>query len=170
MRISRYFTDLMATYVAEIDDLKTDSGGGDVLNARLKDKRSQFAGLMPMMQTNPEMLAVIFHKAITVKDSKTILSYLSKEPHEFPEWGSIANCVQFQPWAAAYVDQLATTADGEEFLLTTVMLEYLLSRYEISEEQASHDNDDNMDDDEDAADLNEAGSEWMAEQGFDSQQ
>jgi hypothetical protein len=170
MRISRYFTDLMATYVAEIDDLKTDSGGGDVLNARLKDKRSQFAGLMPMMQSNPEMLAVIFHKAIAVKDAKTILSYLSKEPHEFPEWSTIASCVQFQPWAAAFVDQLATTADGEEFLLTTVMLEYLLSRYEISEEQASHDNDDDMDDDDDGADLNEAGSEWMAEQGFDSHQ
>jgi hypothetical protein len=167
MRISRYFTDLMATYVAEIDDLKTDSGGSDVLDARLKDKRSQFVGLMPMMQTNPEMLAVIFHKAIAVKDTKTILSYLSKEPHEFPEWSTISKSVQFQPWATAFVDKLEATADGEEFLLTTVMLEYLLSRYEISEEQASHDSDDDSDD-EDSADLSEAGNDWMAEQGFDS--
>jgi hypothetical protein len=170
MRISRYFTDLMATYVAEIDDLKTDSGGSDVLNARLKDKRSQFAGLMPMMQTNPEMLAVIFHKAIAVKDTKTILSYLSKEPNAFPEWSTISKSVQFQPWAAAFVEQLEATTDGKEFLLTTVMLEYLLSRYEISEDNASHDSDEDSDDDEDSADLNEAGSEWMSEQGFDSHQ
>ena len=60
MRISRYFTDLMATYVADINDLKTDSSGEDVLTDRLKDKRSQIPDLMPMIMTNPEMMAVIF--------------------------------------------------------------------------------------------------------------
>jgi len=168
MRISRYFTDLMATYIAEVDDLKTDSGGGDVLNARLKDKRSQFKDLLPMMTTNPEMVAVIFHKSISIKNAKTLLSYLDKEPPKFPSWASVSSSVAFQPWAADFVTTLESTEGGEEFLLTTVMLEYMLGRYEVSEEHADdHDAEDN---DEESTDLAEAGGEWMSEQGFDSHQ
>lgn len=170
MRISRYFTDLMATYVAEIDDLKTDSGGGDVLSARLKDKRSQFLDLLPMMGTNPEMLAVIFHKSVAVKKSKTIISYLSKEPSEFPSWDSVSQSVQFEPWAAGLIENLQTAAGGEEFLLTTVMLEYLYSRYEISENESSEDESEEMDSEDESADLSEAGGQWLSDQGFDSHQ
>ncbi len=167
MRISRYFTDLMATYVAEIDDLKTDSGGSDVLKERLKDRRSQIADLMPMMDSNPEMMAVAFHKSIVVKDAKAILSYLPKEPSGFPSWDSIAPCVQFEPWAAATIEMLKKAEGGEQFLLTTVMLEYMFSRYEVSEDHHQSDESDD-DDDRDSEDLSEAGGEWLADQGFDS--
>ena len=167
MRISRYFTDLMATYVAEVDDLKTDSGGGDVLKARLKDRRSQLVDLMPMMETNPEMMAVAFHKSISIKSAKTILSYLSKEPSEFPAWDSVAPSVQFESWAIAPVEALKKVKGGEQFLLTTVMLEYLFSRYEVSEEH--HQEDGEEDElDNDVEDLNEAGGQWLSDQGFDS--
>ncbi|OIQ91141.1 hypothetical protein GALL_269380 [mine drainage metagenome] len=162
MRISRYFTDLMATYVADIDDLKTDSGGDDVLADRLKEKRSQIPDLMPMINTNPEMMAVIFHRSIKVKKAATILSYLDKEPSKFPSWASIADSVQFQPWASTLVDQLKTEAGGEQFLLTTVMLEHLYALYEVSEDAAEE-----MEMEE-SDDLAESGGEWMAEQGFDS--
>jgi hypothetical protein len=163
MRISRYFTELMATYVAEIDDLKTDSGGGDVLKARLKDRRSQIVDLMPMMETNPEMLAVAFHKSIDVKDAKTILNYLSKEPAQFPSWDSVSSSVQFESWAIAPVETLRKAHGGEQFLLTAVMLEYLFSRYEISEDHYEED-----DSDDESEDLNEAGGQWLSDQGFDS--
>jgi hypothetical protein len=165
MRISRYFTDLMATYVAEIDDLKTDSGGSDVLKERLKDRRSQIADLMPMMESNPEMMAVAFHKSIVVKDVKAILNYLPKEPSGFPSWDLIAPCVQFEPWATATIAMLKKAEGGEQFLLTTVMLEYMFSRYEVSED---HHQAEESDDDENSEDLNEAGGEWLADQGFDS--
>ena len=167
MRISRYFTELMATYVAEIDDLKTDSGGSDVLKARLKDRRSQIPDLMPMMESNPEMMAVAFHKSIVVKDAKTILSYLPKEPSAFPSWDSIAPCVQFEPWAASTVEMLKKAEGGEQFLLTTVMLEYMFSRYEVSEDHHQHE-DSEDDSDNDSEDLNEAGGQWLSDQGFDS--
>jgi len=171
MRISRYFTDLMATYIAEVDDLKTDSGGSDVLNARLKDKRSQLFDLMPMIKTNPEMVAVIFHKSISINNAKTLLSYLDKEPVQFPTWASVSSSVTFQPWAAEYVATLENSEGGEEFLLTAVMLEYLLGRYDVSEEHANdRDDEASDDDDEDSPDLSEAGGEWMTEQGFDSHQ
>jgi hypothetical protein len=139
----------MATYVAEIDDLKTDSGGSDVLKERLKDRRSQIADLMPMMDSNPEMMAVAFHKSIVVKDAKAILSYLPKEPSGFPSWDSIAPCVQFEPWAAATIEMLKKAEGGEQFLLTTVMLEYMFSRYEVSED---HHQAEESDDDENSED------------------
>lgn len=162
MRISRYFTDLMATYVADIEDLKTDSGGDDVLAERLQDKRSQIPDLMPMIATNPEMLAVAFHRSIKVKKAATVLSYLAKEPAEFPAWDSIAPSVEFKPWAISIVENLKGEAGGEQFLLTAVMLEHLYALYEVSEESVEE-----MEDEE-SDDLGESGGEWLTEQGFDS--
>ena len=163
MRISHYFTDLMATYVADVEDLKTDSNGDDVLNARLKEKRSQIPDLLPMIKTNPEMLAVIFHKSIVVENPETVLSFLDKEPAEFPSWNSISNSIQFAPWAANLVEKLETEIDGEQFLLTTVMLEHLYSLYEISEEEFEE-----VDSGDESGDLAESGGQWLSEHGFDS--
>ncbi len=163
MRISHYFTDLMATYIADVEDLKTDSNGDDVLNARLKEKRSQIPDLLPMIKTNPEMLAVIFHKSIVVENPETILSFLDKEPAEFPSWNSISNSIQFAPWATSLVEKLKTNADGEQFLLTTVMLEHLYSLYEISEEEFEE-----VDSGDESGDLAESGGQWLSDHGFDS--
>ena len=162
MRISRYFTDLMATYVADINDLKTDSGGEDVLTDRLKDKRSQIPDLMPMIMTNPEMMAVIFHRSIVIKQPKIIMAYIDKEPALFPAWDDISSSVEFQPWACGIVDQLKDEAGGEQFLLTTVMLEHLYALYEASEDAIEE-----MEGDE-SDDLAESGGEWLTEHGFDS--
>ena len=162
MRISRYFTDLMATYVADIDDLKTDSGGEDVLTDRLREKRSQIADLMPMIKTNPEMLAVIFHKSVIVKKPEVIMSYLDKEPAKFPSWDTISPSVQFQPWSTSLVEKLKTEVGGEHFLLTTVMLEHLYALYEVSEDAIEE-----MEAEE-SDDLAESGGEWLSEHGFDS--
>ena len=162
MRISRYFTDLMATYVADINDLKTDSGGEDVLTDRLKDKRSQIPDLMPMIMTNPEMMAVIFHRSIVIKQPKIIMAYIDKEPALFPAWDDISSGVEFQPWASGIIDSLKDEAGGEQFLLTTVMLEHLYALYEASEDAIEE-----MEEDE-SDDLAESGGEWLTEHGFDS--
>ena len=162
MRISRYFTDLMATYVADIDDLKTDSSGEDVLTDRLIEKRSQLADLMPMIKTNPEMLAIIFHRSVIVKNPKVIMSYLDKEPAKFPSWDSISPSVQFQPWSSSLIEKLKTEVGGEHFLLTTVMLEHLYALYQVSEDAIEE-----MEAEE-SDDLAESGGEWLSEHGFDS--
>lgn len=162
MKISRYFTDLMATYVADIEDLKTDSGGDDVLAERLKERRSMLPDLMPMMTTNPELVAVVFHKSIIVKNSAPIMRYLDKEPAKFPAWDTVSSSVQFQPWATKLVENLKSEVGGEQFLLTAVMLEYLYGMYEVSEDAIEE-----VEDDE-SEDLAEAGGEWLTEHGFDS--
>lgn len=162
MRISRYFTDLMATYVADIDDLKTDSGGDDVLTERLKEKRSQIPSLIPMIKTNPEMMAVIFHKSVVIKKPEIIMSYLDKEPAKFPSWEAISSCVQFQPWANDIVIKLKAETGGEQFLLTAVMLEHLYALYEMSEDAIEEL------EAEESDDLAESGGEWLSEHGFDS--
>ncbi|MDO9204421.1 hypothetical protein [Methylotenera sp.] len=162
MRISRYFTDLMATYVADIDDLKTDSGGDDVLTERLKEKRSQIPDLMPMIKTNPEMMAVIFHKSVVIKKPEIIMSYLDKEPAKFPSWDAISSSVQFQHWANDFVEKLKAETGGEQFLLTAVMLEHLYALYEVSEDAIEE-----MEAEE-SDDLAESGGEWLSEHGFDS--
>ena len=162
MRISRYFTDLMATYIADINDLKTDSSGEDVLTDRLKDKRSQIPDLIPMIITNPEMMAVIFHQSMVIKQPKIIMAYIDKEPAMFPAWDDISSGVQFQPWASGIIDKIKDEAGGEQFLLSTVMLEHLYALYEASEDAIEE-----MEDDE-SDDLAESGGGWLSEHGFDS--
>jgi hypothetical protein len=162
MRISRYFTDLMATYVADINDLKTDSGGEDVLIDRLKEKRAQISDLMPMITTNPEMMAVIFHKSILIKNPEIIMSYIDKEPANLPAWADISSSLQFQPWATSLIEKLENEVGGEHFLLTTVMLEHLYSLYEVSEDAIEEI------ESEESDDLAESGGEWLSEHGFDS--
>jgi hypothetical protein len=152
----------MATYVADIDDLKTDSGGEDVLTDRLIEKRSQLTDLMPMIKTNPEMLAIIFHRSVIVKNPEVIMSYLDKEPAKFPSWDTISPSVQFQPWSTSLVEKLKSEVGGEHFLLTTVMLEHLYALYEVSEDAIEE-----MEAEE-SDDLAESGGEWLSEHGFDS--
>jgi hypothetical protein len=152
----------MATYVADIDDLKTDSGGEDVLTDRLIEKRSQLTDLMPMIKTNPEMLAIIFHRSVIVKNPEVIMSYLDKEPAKFPSWDTISPSIQFQPWSTSLVEKLKSEVGGEHFLLTTVMLEHLYALYEVSEDAIEE-----MEAEE-SDDLAESGGEWLSEHGFDS--
>jgi hypothetical protein len=61
MRLSPFFEDLKSAYDAELDDLMTDSAGHDVLAKRLQAKRGQVSQLLPMIECNPEMVAVAFH-------------------------------------------------------------------------------------------------------------
>lgn len=169
MKISHYFSDLRAIYVAEIEDLTTDSGGGDVLKARLREKRAQISDLLPMMETNPEMLAVAFHKSVIVKSPRIVIRLLACEPEEFPAWEAVSECVLFEPWATSMVETMLDEAGGEQFLLTTVALEYL---YSLGDSSAHASDDEDEDEDHiegDSDDLAEAGDQWLSDQGFDSQ-
>ncbi len=115
-----------------------------------------------MIKTNPEMMAVIFHRSVVIKKPEIIMSYLDKEPAKFPSWDTISNSVQFEPWATNLVEKLKTEASGEHFLLTTVMLEHLYALYEVSEDAVEE-----MEAEE-SDDLAESGGEWLSEHGFDS--
>lgn len=97
MKLSRYFHELMLVYKAELDDLRTDSEGKDVLRHRLKEKREQLPFLLPMMEENPEMLFSAFHGAFLFMNPLTLENLTSKEVHQLPEWKSLASAVKLEP-------------------------------------------------------------------------
>lgn len=190
-KLSRYFANLTKSYNAELDDLRTDSEGNNVLKARLAKKRGQVPQLLMMLEFSPEMVAVAFHGAFFFKDSLALESLITKEVNKFPAWVSLRKAIVIEPWAQPLVDTVLTDPNGETFLITTVGLEYLnrghqsralqeVSAADYEEEQEEYDGD--MDDNE--ADLNsdervgdegeateydldKAGADWLTEQGFD---
>ena len=201
MNLSPYFEALHSAYSAEIDDLKTDSEGKNVLARRLTEKRSQFAELMPMIAFAPEMVAPAFHGGVRFDDPHAMTLLSSAEPEDFPEWDEIRQCVGFEPWADKLLPTVLAEPGAEHFLLTMVCLEFLhakdnergglrfANKATAASEEDQHDEDQHadqggLDDDEgldgsserrdeergdgdDAPDLDQAGADWMAEQGFD---
>jgi hypothetical protein len=190
MRISHYFEDLSAAYSAELEDLQSDSEGKNVLPQRLKEKRSQFAALMSMIDFAPEMVAPAFHGGIRFVNPHALTLLSSTEPDEFPEWDRLEDAVQFEPWAADLARVALREAGGERFMATVVCLEFLHERDvakstsrsasrvasaayaesdEEPEEQERNENDreSDGDDEDDERDLDEAGAGWMEDQGFD---
>lgn len=194
MKFSRYFQELMLAYKAELDDLRSDSEGKDVMRHRLKEKREQLRFLLPMMASNPEMLAPAFHDAFLFMNPLSFEALASKEANKLPSWKSLSGAVKLEPWAEKMAQMVLAEDAGDAFMVTAACLEYLsrshhtraaaVSANEDEPEEQDHDGDadlhENGDldgnygrhgrddgDDGDDIDLEEAGADWLAEQGFD---
>ena len=192
MKLSRYFQELLLVYKAEIDDLSSDSEGKDVLRARLKEKREQLPYLLPMMASNPEMLASAFHGAFLFMNPLSLEQLAGKEANKLPSWKSLVSAIKLEPWAEKMSQLILAEADGDAFLVTAACLEYLLRAQHSRSNHQSADAEDTEDenqetnlkeegdldgsygrhgrddgDDGDDMDLEEAGADWLAEQGFD---
>ena len=191
MKLSPYFQELNTVYKSELDDLRTDSEGKNVLNRRLQEKRDLLPFLLPMMEENPEMLATAFHGGFLFMNPLALESILSKGANQLPNWSSLAKAVKLEPWAEQLKKITDTEPEGNTFIVTAACLEYL-QRGQAASEKASapteedeenseeehlqengdldghygrHGRDDG--DDGDDVDLEEAGADWLAEQGFD---
>ncbi|EXI78555.1 MAG: hypothetical protein AW10_02907 [Candidatus Accumulibacter appositus] len=178
MRLSPFFEELQSAYDAELDDLLTDSAGHDVLAQRLRLKRSQLPELLPMIDFSPEMVAVAFHGGMdfSILSSGVMRDLLVQEdPEDLPSWDVLREeTVHLQPWAAELAKIVRTHPNGERFLVVTACLEYLHGRRSTSSEPGDRRQRDDFDDDRsdadvdgDDVDLEEAGADWLAEQGFD---
>ena len=184
MTLSRYFEDLNKAYCAELADLESDSEGKNVLPSRLQQKRAQFASLMPMIEFAPEMVAPAFHGGVRFIDPQALTMLSFAEPDDFPDWSAIRDAVEFEPWAAKLVTVVLAESGGERFLLTMIGLEFLHARdsdramlrhattagADADEANIAEENGDGTrgdDDDDDGHDLDEAGSDFLADQGFD---
>ena len=171
MTLSYFFEDLKKAYQVELEDLQDDSEGRNVLAARLKDKRSQFPLLMPMIDSAPEMVAVAFHGGVTFLNLQAMYMLSVTEPDEFPTWDELANAVHFEPWAQKLADAALKERGGERFLITTVCLEYLhgktATHYGDARDDDTQEPAESDSGDDDEKDLEEAGADWLAEQGFD---
>lgn len=164
---SLYFEELLERYSDELDDLRWDSAGVDILNKRLKEKRGAFADLVPMMLHAPEMVACALHGAFRFSDAAELDAASQSEPGEpeFPGWDVLQESLETASWAKPLIAICLEQDGGDEFLATTAVLEWLLSRNAPVRRDAPQAVED--DEDDDSQDLGEAGEGWLSEQGFD---
>jgi hypothetical protein len=169
MKKSSYFAELVPSYLAEIDDLLSDSEGKSVLQKRLDIKRRELPAILPMIAFSPEMVAVVFHNAFTMTSPTHWHRLVGSEPGQanFPSWKNLAGHLTVAPWALPLVELTLASEGGEEFLVTTAGLEYL-RLHESTEAPLPIETVNDGDDDDEGGDLRDDGAEWMAEQGFDA--
>ncbi len=194
MKITPFFVDLHAAYIAELDDLSLDSEQNNVLARRLADKRQQMAFLVQMMALSPEMVAVVFHRAFEFRLPAVMDDLLGLHAEEFPQWAFLADSVHVAPWAQPLAEAVLKEPQGEWFMTVALALEYMASRAAAagassgSDDDAEHDAEDGdserdderenerdgeQDDqgdgelDADSRAAHEAGAEWLVAQGFD---
>lgn len=173
MRLSPFFEDLKSAYDAELDDLMTDSAGHDVLAKRLRLKRKQVPDLLVMIESNPEMVAVAFHGGIRFSRPEVMRDLVAQDPEDLPGWEILLGSLHLEPWAADLASVVLKAPNGEQFLVVTSCLEYLHGRTSALPEAGERRPNDDFDSDGDDGDfdtdvdLEEAGADWLAEQGFD---
>jgi hypothetical protein len=170
MKLSRYFADHARAYDAEMDDLVSDSEGKNVLEKRLKEKRSQVDFLVHMMDDSPEMLAAAFHQGFSFSNTKSMDALVALDPEEFPDWPQLLKTIQLAPWAKTLAARVLNEPTGERFMSIAACLEYLYTRADDRGAAVDEPEDDEEDfdpEEQDARDREDAGAAWMEEQGFD---
>ena len=188
MTTSTYFLDLRSAYQSELDDLTSDSEGKDVLRKRLAEKRKELGFLLKMIEISPEMVAVVLHQAFRFTSNKVMDALVARDADDLPEWDSISDTVEIAAWARDMVQATLQEPMGAWFMTIATALEYMhhkpltaLERAQLAgpeEEEEDldevrnerHDDNHTEDHDEDEAEARareEAGNDWMVEQGFD---
>lgn len=168
MKLSPYFHELSSSYAYEIEDLRFDSGGDDVLKKRLKDKRKEFGELLKMIDSFPVMVVPAFHGGFRFPAKEMMEKVVAGKPGEFPAWANVAATLEMEAWATPLVQRALQEAGGEEFMVIAAALEYILGRLgpEATAGSSSSPEEDEQDDDG-QEDLGEAGEDYLGEQGFD---
>lgn len=187
MRPSQFFSDLSKAYEAEIDDLTFDSDGRDVLRQRLTAKRKELTFLRQMIAISPEMVAVVLHQGFKFTHPAVMAHLVAQEPEDFPDWDKLSDVIHMATWTQPLVQELLKEPMGEWFLTVAAGLEFLRGKaasapasrhadvqdeHDDEDDQDNHrDTDDhNADDEDDGHDAQareDAGADWMVEQGFD---
>jgi hypothetical protein len=189
MRISSFFHNLRSAYQAELDDLTSDSEGKDVLRKRLAEKRKELGFLLQMMEISPEMVAVVLHQAFRFTSPAAMDQLVGQEAEDLPEWDSLSGSIEIAGWARDMVQTILQQPMGEWFMTVAAALEYLHNKPQTAAERGQaddaddedkedrdevrnerHDDNHTEDHDEEEADARareDAGNDWMVEQGFD---
>jgi len=188
VKLSPYFYDLRSAYQAELDDLATDCEGSPVLTQRLQDKRAEIGFLVQMMEFNPEMVAVVFHRGFRFTQPAALVHLLSLPANELPDWHSLGHAVALEPWAQNLAQTVLREPQGARFLTVAAGLEYLQQHARMAPAAAAHGDSDADDDGEDAAEHDddysalsaddavdphnsrtreEASANWLADVGFE---
>ena len=179
MTISPFFRNLRSAYQAELEDLRSDSEGRDVMRQRLTQRRKELKFLLQMMELSPEMVAVILHQGFTFKSPAMMEHLLSLAPEDFPDWDSLSDAIQPAPWAHDLIQVIRKEPVGDWFLTVAAGLEYMHhkpatapARIHEPEDEVEEDTEAEMnpldaEEENDHRNREEAGADWMVEQGFD---
>ncbi len=176
MSISPFFLSMRNGYQAEIDDLTFDSDGQNILQQRLTERRKELGFLLQMMELSPEMVAVVLHQGFRFKLPSAMDHLLSHESEDLPEWDTLSDVVDLTPWAQTLANEILKQPQGAWFMSVAAGLEYMFGK--VQHTPHSHDEDEEEDGSEDADGFDseeekaarareEAGADWMVEQGFD---
>ena len=188
MSISPFFQQLRSAYQAEINDMAFDSEGQDVLQRRLKERRKELGFLLQMMQLSPEMVTIVFHQGFEFKQPTVMDGLLTLESDQLPAWVSLKDAVHLPKWSQELSKIVLKEPAGDWFLTVAAALEYMYSKPD-GRAQVSDDDQDDLDQEDadepmrepedgangsldsdnanDAKVREEAGADWLAEQGFD---
>ena len=193
MSISPFFQQLRSAYQAEVNDMAFDSDGQDVLQRRLKERRKELDFLLQMMQLSPEMVAVVFHQGFEFKQPTVLDGLLALESDQLPRWASLKDAIHLPKWSQELSKVVLKEPAGDWFLTVAAALEYMYNKPDGRQQEADDDQDGEEDvdnahnaqnadgavsddaqrnglDSDDAQDVKvreEAGADWLAEQGFD---
>ncbi len=166
MKLSRHFRELSSAYAYEIEDLKYDSAGDDVLKSRLRVKREQFVGMLMMIESDPVMVAPAFHRAFHFTSPDVAHALVAANPDDFPSWQELRATLEIEPWAEKLAQTALASPGGEEFMLVAAGLEFVLTGLGASGAAGEAEYAPPAEED-DQEDLGEAGDEFLGDQGFD---
>jgi len=172
MKISSYFALLRSSYEAEINDMAFDSEGKNVLRQRLAQRRKELPFLRQMMASAPEMVAIVFHQGIRFSKPALMDALVSKDASQLPDWAALAAHVILEPWALGLAEELCKDPAGDTLMVLAAGMEYLFHHTPAAAAPADDDEDKDGEDqdseeEKEARAAEEAGNDWMAEQGFD---
>jgi acyl-CoA hydrolase len=171
MKLSPYFAQLRSAYEAEINDMAFDSEGKNVLRQRLVQRRKELPFLRQMMASAPEMVAIVFHQGMRFGKPAAMDALVSRDASALPDWASLSASISLEPWAEPLAQDLCKAPAGEAFMVLAAAMEYLFHHtvgQAAADDQAEHEEEDaESEEEQEARAAEEAGNDWMAEQGFD---
>jgi hypothetical protein len=154
----------------------TDSAGHDVLARRLQEKRAQVAQLLPMLECNPEMVAVAFHGGMRFANPEVMSDLAGLEPEDLPPWSTLQASVSLEPWAEDLArrscsrTRTATSSSWSPPVWSTCKAARRVGDRPSGRRRpaARGDGSDEGEESDDIdIDLEEAGADWLSEQGFE---
>jgi hypothetical protein len=101
---------------------------------------------------------------------------LSHESEDLPEWDTLSDVVDLTPWAQTLANEILKQPMGAWFMSVAAGLEYMFGKIQHTPHNQDDDEDEEGGDDADEFDSEEekaarareeAGADWMVEQGFD---
>lgn len=173
MKISSYFALLRSSYEAEINDMAFDSEGKNVLRQRLAQRRKELPFLRQMMASAPEMVAIVFHQGMRFSKPAPMDALVAKDQSQLPDWTSLSAHVILEPWALGLAEELCKDPAGDTLMVLAAGMEYLFHHTPAAatddddEDEDKEGEDQDSEEEKEARAAEEAGNEWMAEQGFD---